>query len=57
VLENVTSEFCRSHSDYQGINPEKLAGIERLLIMKFLQKNISQLALGIYWNHVEIQLY
>ena len=57
MLENVTSEFCKSHFDYQGIKHEKLIELEKWLIMEFLQKNISRLALGIFWSQVEIQLY
>jgi hypothetical protein len=38
VLENVTSVFCRSHFDCQGIKPEKLIELEKGFIIKFLHK-------------------
>jgi hypothetical protein len=38
VLENVTSGFCKSHFDYQGIKPEKLIELEKGFIIKFLHK-------------------
>jgi hypothetical protein len=38
VLENVTSGFCKSHFDYQGIKLEKLIELEKGFIIKLLHK-------------------